>query len=267
MKAHFLLVHGNWADEWTWSPFARHLAARGYECTLLSNPNRASKDLSGPIAVASTSEYTKNVSDAADRIQLETGDYPVIVGHSLGGVLSMQVAALGKARALILAAPSLPSNMPQPLLSNANIALFLPWLIGALRHRTLSYPFKPTLTGAKCLLRGVPEEIIKIVHKNLQPDSGLILKEFATNSVAAQADLKKIECPTLCIAGLHDDASPPNQVERIAKAIPSAEFRVVESHHFFMIDTFYSEILANCVLKFLKDHLSDAKEDHFLESA
>jgi len=267
MRLHFLLVHGNWGDVWTWRLFARNVAAEGFGYTLLSNPNRKPKGGVGPIQVTSTADYTKHVFDAADRIKAETGDYPVIVGHSLGAVLAMQAAALGKARALILAAPSLPSNMPQPLLSLANLRLFLPWIIGGIKRRTLEYSFKPTLDGTRCLLKGWPEESIELIHKNLQHDSGLILKEFAKNLPAAQAELGKIACPTLCIAGLQDEASPPDQVQRIAEAIPGARFSQVDSHHFFMLEKPLADLLSAGVIRFLGSALASEDANSMLESA
>jgi non-heme chloroperoxidase len=267
MKIHFLLVHGNWSDVWSWRLFARNVAAEGYGYTLLSNPNRMPKGGVGPIKIASTADYTKHVCDAADRIKAETGQYPVIVGHSLGAVLAMQAAAIGKARALILAAPSLPSNMPQPLFSLANIRLFLPWIIGGIKRRSLDYSFKPTLDGTRCLLKGWAEESIELIHEHLQPDSGLILKEFAKNLPAAQADLGKIECPTLCIAGLQDEASPPDQVQRIAEAIRGARFSQVDSHHFFMLEKPLADLLSSGAIRFLESALEVEDEDSMLVSA
>ena len=47
----------------------------------------------------------------------------------------------------------------------------------------------------------------------------------------------KIACPTLVLAGKHDGARPPAAVEPVAKLIPGAEYRVVDSGHFMAVQT------------------------------
>ena len=47
----------------------------------------------------------------------------------------------------------------------------------------------------------------------------------------------KIACPTLVLAGKHDGARPPDAVAPVAKLIPGAEYRVVDSGHFMAVQT------------------------------
>ena len=50
-------------------------------------------------------------------------------------------------------------------------------------------------------------------------------------------DFARIRCPTLVIAGTHDLLRPPEAVERIARAIPGARYRVLETGHFMAVQT------------------------------
>lgn len=50
-------------------------------------------------------------------------------------------------------------------------------------------------------------------------------------------DFGKIACPTLVLAGQHDGARPPEQVAPVAKLVPGAEYRVVNSGHFMAVQT------------------------------
>jgi 3-oxoadipate enol-lactonase len=50
-------------------------------------------------------------------------------------------------------------------------------------------------------------------------------------------DLPRIACPTLVIAGAHDLLRTPAQVEPIARAIPGAQYRVLESGHYMAVQT------------------------------
>jgi 3-oxoadipate enol-lactonase len=52
-----------------------------------------------------------------------------------------------------------------------------------------------------------------------------------------EGDFAKIRCPTLVIAGTHDGLRPPEAVEAIARAIPGARYRVLETGHFMAVQT------------------------------
>ncbi len=250
---HFLLVHGNWANTWTWKFLAPMLIAHGFEVTLMENPDRITKGRLIPVPKGSVDDYENRVCAVCDNIKAETGNFPIIVGHSLGAVLSMKAAVKGKARGLILAAPSLPSDAQQPLFSLANIRLFLPWLLGGITRGTLAYPFKPTIKGTRCLVRNWPDEEVIELHALLQKDSGLILKEFASNAPSARVDVSKIGCPTLCIAGTFDDASPPKYIERFTTKFDNAKFLELKSNHFFMLDRHYAKLMFEEIEKFLSE--------------
>ena len=51
------------------------------------------------------------------------------------------------------------------------------------------------------------------------------------------ADLARIRCPALILAGRHDLTRPPGRVAPVAAAIPGAMFRTIESGHFMAIQT------------------------------
>ena len=63
----------------------------------------------------------------------------------------------------------------------------------------------------------------------------------AINRMIANAemdsDFARIRCPTLVIAGTHDRLRPPEAVEPIARAIPGALYRVLETGHFMAVQT------------------------------
>ena len=59
----------------------------------------------------------------------------------------------------------------------------------------------------------------------------------------------KIVCPTLVLAGKHDKARPPEAVEPVAKLIPGADYRVVDSGHFMAVQT--PHLIAETINTFL----------------
>jgi len=52
-----------------------------------------------------------------------------------------------------------------------------------------------------------------------------------------ESGFSRIACPTLVLAGKHDRSRPPEAVEPIARMIPAAQFRTVDSGHFMAVQT------------------------------
>jgi 3-oxoadipate enol-lactonase len=51
------------------------------------------------------------------------------------------------------------------------------------------------------------------------------------------ADLARISCPTLVLAGSRDEWRPPAIVETVARAIPGAQFRTIDTGHVMAVET------------------------------
>jgi 3-oxoadipate enol-lactonase len=64
-------------------------------------------------------------------------------------------------------------------------------------------------------------------------------------------DFARIRCPTLVIAGTHDRLRPPEAVEPIARAIPGARWRVIETGHFMAVQT--PQPVADAITAFLAE--------------
>ena len=66
-----------------------------------------------------------------------------------------------------------------------------------------------------------------------------------------EAELPRITCPTLVVAGAHDGLRPPAIVAPIAKAIPHARLVTLETAHFMASQT--PELVATTIAAFLDD--------------
>ena len=64
---------------------------------------------------------------------------------------------------------------------------------------------------------------------------GAIYRMLAQTDMTGE--LPRVACPTLVIAGTHDKLRPPEMVEQVARAIPGAVFRVLDSGHFMAVQT------------------------------
>jgi len=62
-------------------------------------------------------------------------------------------------------------------------------------------------------------------------------------------ELARIACPTLVIGGRFDRKRPPATAEPVARSIPGAQFKVLDSGHYMAVQT--PELLAGAIAEFL----------------
>jgi len=62
-------------------------------------------------------------------------------------------------------------------------------------------------------------------------------------------ELARIACPTLVIGGRFDRTRPPATAEPVARSIPGAQFKVLDSGHYMAVQT--PELLAGAITEFL----------------
>lgn len=95
--AGILLVHGAWHGPWCWKDFAARLAQRGHDVRVMQL--RGHDQRSGRIWHR-VADYVEDVRIAAAQFSIP----PVIVGHSLGGVLVQRYLESHRAAAAVLLA-------------------------------------------------------------------------------------------------------------------------------------------------------------------
>jgi pimeloyl-ACP methyl ester carboxylesterase len=160
-----LLIHGAWHGPWCWGEFAAHLAERGHD---LRTVRLRGHDQSGERNWHRIHHYLEDVQQAAERFT----EPPVLVGHSMGGLLAQRYAQRHPARAVVLLA-SLPSG--SAIRVAARLALHHPL---AMTHATLRLRLKPLVatraqTRAMFFTHDTPDAIVDNCHTKLQDESYL----------------------------------------------------------------------------------------------
>ena len=142
---------------------------------------------------------------------------PILVGHSLGGLLAQMLAARREIRACVLLAPSAPWGVPPSTLFE----------IGAAQAMLLQPGFWTKILSPDSVIAGwhfldrYPPEEQKIMFKRFGPESGRATFEMMhwglDMSRASEVDAtRNVTCPLLVLAGGEDRMHPPGTVERIA---------------------------------------------------
>jgi 3-oxoadipate enol-lactonase len=158
-----------------------------------------------------------------------------LVGHSMGGMLAMEFAATFPERVakLVLYATTPAFGGRDPSFAEA----FLASRLAPLEGRSMPEAAPLLLDGvfaegtdpagigrAIAALASTPQEVYRATLRCL-------------TTFDRRADLPRIACPTLLIAGEHDPAAPPKTMERMQAAIPGSRLVVVPgAGHFVHID-------------------------------
>src|SRR5271155_2338998 len=98
------MVHGAFCGGWAFEAFARPFIQAGHAVSLPDLPGHGNAGAAQSVGGLSMSDYADAIAGAI-RAQPEP---PVVIGHSLGGLVSLLAAARAPTAGLVLLAPSTP---------------------------------------------------------------------------------------------------------------------------------------------------------------
>ena len=164
-------------------------------------------------------------------------EMPVLIGHSMGGLLAQMLAAKGKARACVLLAPSAPWGvLPSTIFEIASAQTLL--FSGGDYRGTIIQP-SYQIAAAHSLDR-LDASTRSSVYARFVPESGQATFEIMNWSFdlrrAALVRARDVTCPVLCLVGSDDKINPPSTVSRIAARYQGrARFEELQGHSHWLI--------------------------------
>lgn len=209
------MIHGMMCGGWVWDNYKEYFEARGYKCVC---PTLRYHDL-GPDGLLDSRLGTASLLDYAGDLESEIkklSQPPIIMGHSMGGLLAQILGARGLADALVLLAPAPPHGISMLKLSVLKCipGSFLRW--GCWR-RPLKLPFAK---AAYAIYNRMPAEEQRELYSRMVYESGRAVAEIALSLFdergAARVDQARVKCPVLVIAGREDRITPAGVVAKIA---------------------------------------------------
>lgn len=209
------MIHGMLGGSWGWDNYREFFEAKGYNCIC---PNLRYHDVSTPEAPHPSLGHTSLLDYAAD-LEAEIHklpDQPILIGHSMGGLLAQMLASRGLAKAVVLLTPAAPAGVfaMAPSVVRCFLRCMTTW--GFWRQ-----PMFPTFEETVyAVLHLMPLEEQKEIYRRLVPESGRAVFEiglwFLDKARAARVNAKDVTSSVLVIAGKHDRITPASVVRRIA---------------------------------------------------
>lgn len=171
---------------------------------------------------------------------------PVIVGHSMGGLLTQILGSRGLGRALVLLTPASPAGINA--LKFSVIKSF--WSILS-KWGFWKNPQRISFKASQyAILHLLPEKEQKRLYRKFVYESGRVAAEigfwFFDVKAAAKVEASKISCPVLVVAGSEDKLTPPIVSQKIAKKYSTVStYKEFENHaHWIIREEGWEEIAA-----------------------
>ncbi|MDF1851154.1 MAG: alpha/beta hydrolase [Verrucomicrobiales bacterium] len=218
-----ILIHGAWCHPDIAAPLRFHLEDLGYQ---VHSPALPGHDLSNPwppekVAQLSLEDYAESI-----RVYLAEQNFdspPILVGHSMGGLVAQMVAAKSPVSALVLLNSAGPAGInhiyPSSVRATLDILLqpFFWKRSGRPSHRRAHYG----------LLNRVPFKSAEKISRSLIPESGRVFFEmvfwFLDPSGTTRIE-RDIDAPILIVSGGMDRIVLPRVAKGLHRRYPLASF-------------------------------------------
>ena len=247
-----VMIHGMWGGGWYWENYKRYFEERGYQChtpTLryhdINPKDRPDPDL-GTISVL---DYAQDLQEYI----FSFDEKPLLMGHSMGGLLAQILAARGLASGLVLLAPASPSGINALKFSviKSFWGVLTKWGFWRNPHRL---SFKAAVYSMLHLLSEADQ---KGAYKQFLYESGRAASEigfwFLDLKGATKVDESKVTCPVLVIAGTEDRITPASVVGMVANKYKKVStYKEFENHAHWIIGEYGWDNIAKYVYEWIK---------------
>jgi pimeloyl-ACP methyl ester carboxylesterase len=199
-----LFVHGAYTGAWCWDEhFLPWFAAHGWTSYAVSLSGHGGSRRRSPLDAFSIDDYVRDLAEVVARLP----DPPVLIGHSMGGMVVQKYLERADAPAVVLLA----SVPPQGLMGSAMGLLFKkPNLLTDLNR--IMGGGQPQLESLRDALfhQPVDEAALLRYYKLCQPESHRAIWDMTLFNLAQPGLMHRP--PMLILGAEHDHLIPPDQV-------------------------------------------------------
>ncbi len=209
--APLLLVHGAWHGAWCWQDhFIPYFTEAGYAVHAFSLRGHGQSGGRERLRRTSVADYVADLAAVVDRLPAA----PVVLGHSMGGLVVQKYLERGTAAAGVLLASAPPGGIAGAVLRTArkNPAALLR------ANLTMSlYPLiaTPQLARERLFSAATPDETVAACFPRLQDES---YRAFLDMIVLDLPDPKRVRAPMLVLGATDDHIFSPAEVAATARA-------------------------------------------------
>lgn len=240
-----LFVHGMWHAAWCWAEhFMPYFAQHGYESHALSLRGHGTSAGHDRLRWTSLNDYVTDVAQVVDELKRP----PILVGHSMGGVIVQKYLETHQAPAAVLLASGPPGGLIPATLRvaryqfgsflKANLTLSLYQIVGT-----------PALYRRVLFSSDIPEQELQKYHRQIQDES---YRAYLDMSLLSLPKPKQVNVPMLVLGTTDDYILAPAEVEATARAYGAQVELFSGMGHALILDTGW-QFVADDMLKWLDE--------------
>jgi len=243
VKPPLLMIHGAFCGGWAFNAFRKPFEAAGYDVATPNLKGHGPGDPPSAVVGVSMSDYAREVAALIKAYP----EPPVVIGHSIGGLVSMMAAAKAPVAGLALLAPSPPWGIVGGTMEEAGSAMAL-YALGPFWAQAI----EPDRFVAKLYsLDRMEPEAGRLVARAMRPESGRAMFEtlnwwldpFMTTRVTPN----RISAPVFVAAGERDLIHPAVTVRQTATLL-GVEARVFpRMSHWLIGEQGWEDVAAACL--------------------
>lgn len=241
LRPPILFVHGSYSSARIWEPhFMPYFSQNGYGCHALSLRGHGNSD--GMLSWASLADYCEDVVQAIGMLD----EAPVLVGHSMGGLVVQHLLATHKPRAAVLLATVPPSGLGSSAMHMSMSAPDILWQLGLLQS------LGPEAVSAEVMARGMlsPGSNSENLLTYLQRESPRAAAELLAPS--QPTPMRGDAAPPILVLGGDADMFLPVSAFRETATFFDAELQILHgAPHGLMIDSVWWKKAADTILSWL----------------
>ncbi len=230
MRETILMIHGMWCGEWCWENYKFFFENKGYRCitpTLRYHGIQPFVQPDDQLGTCSLLDYVRDLEREIDQMD----KMPILMGHSMGGLLAQILGSRRQVKALVLLSPASPYgiNTIKTSVVKSFFTMFGKW--GFWRK-----PFRQTFDEAVySMLDLFPVGEQEALYDRLVFESGRAASEIGfwplDPGKAAKVDQSRIICPVLVVSGAQDRITPASVARKVAKKYNEVSTYMEFSNH------------------------------------
>lgn len=216
MSKTIFMIHGMWGSGDVWDDYKDYFEANGYRVIAPTLRFHGAKYIASAPKELGTLSILDYVEDLEKEIRA-LDEKPIIMGHSMGGLLAQILASRGLAEKLVLLTSAPPAGVMalRPSSTKTFLSVLTVW---GFWKKPMRLTFEEAKYGILNLL--TPEQQVAEYGK-YSFESGRVATEIAfwqmDKDKATYVDSKAITCPILIVSGGKDRIVPASVVKNIAK--------------------------------------------------
>jgi pimeloyl-ACP methyl ester carboxylesterase len=237
------MIHGMWGGSWYWENYRQFFEGKGYQCKAITLPYHDADPKFPPdprLGKTGLLDYVAYLENEIDALDVK----PILMGHSMGGLLAQILASRGRAKALILLTPASPAGIMAITPSSFRSFLSIQSRWGFWRK-----PGRQTFAEAVySMLHLLTPAQQRETYDQFVYESGRAGCEigywFLYPNRPSQVEAAKVTCRTLIIAGRQDRIVPVSVTRQIRDKYQAvADYKEFDNHaHWVVAEPGWEEI-------------------------